>query len=64
MKKVSTVRTEQSRSICQQRLTIGLDLGDRKIAVLRRVQPFAAFSYTSPSLVGITKLAVVPRCGS
>jgi len=29
MKKVSTVRTEQSRNICQQRLTIGLDLGDR-----------------------------------
>jgi transposase len=29
MKKVSTVRTEQSRNISQQRLTIGLDLGDR-----------------------------------
>ena len=29
MKKVSTVRTEQSRNICPQRLTIGLDLGDR-----------------------------------
>src|SRR5215468_4073683 len=30
MKKVSIVRTEQSRNIWQQRLTIGLDLGDRK----------------------------------
>src|SRR5499433_1341924 len=29
MKKVSIVRTEQSRNIWQQRLTIGLDLGDR-----------------------------------
>jgi transposase len=29
MKKVSTVRTKQSRNISQQRLTIGLDLGDR-----------------------------------
>jgi transposase len=29
MKKVSTVKTEQSRKISQQRLTIGLDLGDR-----------------------------------
>jgi transposase len=29
MKKVSTVVTKQSRNIPQQRLTIGLDLGDR-----------------------------------
>src|SRR5512141_1232236 len=29
MKKVSTVGTEQSRNISQQKLTIGLDLGDR-----------------------------------
>ncbi len=29
MKKVSTAGTEQSRNISQQRLTIGLDLGDR-----------------------------------
>ena len=29
MKKVSTAGTKQSRNICQQRLTIGLDLGDR-----------------------------------
>jgi len=29
MRKVSTVRTEQSRNIWQQKLTIGLDLGDR-----------------------------------
>jgi transposase len=29
MKKVSTVRAEQSRNISQQKLTIGLDLGDR-----------------------------------
>ena len=29
MKKVSTVRTKQSSNISQQRLTIGLDLGDR-----------------------------------
>ena len=29
MKKVSTVKTKQSRNISQQRLTIGLDLGDR-----------------------------------
>ncbi len=29
MKKVSTVATMQSRNISQQRLTIGLDLGDR-----------------------------------
>jgi len=29
MKKVSTVRTEQSRNNCQQELTVGLDLGDR-----------------------------------
>ncbi len=29
MKKVSTVGTQQSRNISQQRLTIGLDLGDR-----------------------------------
>ena len=29
MKRVSTVRTKQGRNISQQRLTIGLDLGDR-----------------------------------
>ena len=29
MKRISTVRRVQSRNICQQRLTIGLDLGDR-----------------------------------
>ena len=29
MKKVSTAATEQSRNISQQKLTIGLDLGDR-----------------------------------
>ena len=29
MKKVSTVATQQGRNISQQRLTIGLDLGDR-----------------------------------
>ncbi len=29
MKKVSTVATRQSRNISQQKLTIGLDLGDR-----------------------------------
>ena len=29
MKKVSTVGSKQSRNISQQRLTIGLDLGDR-----------------------------------
>ena len=29
MKKVSTVATKSSRNICQQQLTIGLDLGDR-----------------------------------
>src|SRR5690349_24494411 len=29
MKKVSTVRTKQSRNMSQQTLTIGLDLGDR-----------------------------------
>src|SRR4030095_9617888 len=29
MKKVSTVATKQSRNISRQRLTIGLDLGDR-----------------------------------
>jgi hypothetical protein len=29
MKKVSTAATTQSRNIPQQRLTIGLDLGDR-----------------------------------
>jgi len=29
MKKVSTTATEQSRIISQQKLTIGLDLGDR-----------------------------------
>ena len=29
MKKVSTVRAAQSRNIPQQKLTIGLDLGDR-----------------------------------
>jgi hypothetical protein len=29
MKKVSTAATKQSRNISQQKLTIGLDLGDR-----------------------------------
>ena len=29
MKKVSTVATKQSRNISQQKLTVGLDLGDR-----------------------------------
>jgi hypothetical protein len=29
MKKVSTAATKQSRNISRQRLTIGLDLGDR-----------------------------------
>ena len=29
MKKSSTAATEQSRNISQQRLTVGLDLGDR-----------------------------------
>ena len=29
MKKVSTIAAEQSRDISQQKLTIGLDLGDR-----------------------------------
>lgn len=29
MKKVSTAATKHSRNISQQRLTIGLDLGDR-----------------------------------
>ena len=29
MKKVSTVAAKQSRNISQQKLTIGLDLGDR-----------------------------------
>ncbi|MGB7599676.1 MAG: hypothetical protein WBM24_05195 [Candidatus Sulfotelmatobacter sp.] len=31
MKKVSTVVAKQSRNISQQKLTIGLDLGDRNI---------------------------------
>jgi activator of 2-hydroxyglutaryl-CoA dehydratase len=29
MKKVSTVETQQTRNISEQKLTIGLDLGDR-----------------------------------
>jgi transposase len=29
MKKVSTAAAKQSRNSCEQRLTIGLDLGDR-----------------------------------
>jgi hypothetical protein len=29
MKKVSTAAAKQSRNFCEQRLTIGLDLGDR-----------------------------------
>ncbi len=29
MKKVSTVAAKQSRKISQQKLTVGLDLGDR-----------------------------------
>jgi hypothetical protein len=29
MKKISTVETRQSRNISEQKLTIGLDLGDR-----------------------------------
>src|SRR6266404_645665 len=29
MKKVSTAAAKQSRNFCQQKLTIGLDLGDR-----------------------------------
>ena len=29
MKKVSTVKSRQSRNISRQKLTIGLDLGDR-----------------------------------
>ncbi len=29
MKKISTVATKQSRKISEQRLTVGLDLGDR-----------------------------------
>jgi len=29
MKKISTAAAEQSRNLSQQKLTIGLDLGDR-----------------------------------
>jgi transposase len=29
MKKVSTAAAKQNRNLCQQKLTIGLDLGDR-----------------------------------
>jgi transposase len=35
MKKVSTGATKQSRNFSQQRLTIGLDLGDRSELALR-----------------------------
>ena len=35
MKKISTVATQQSRNFSQQKLTIGLDLGDRIKLVLR-----------------------------
>jgi hypothetical protein len=33
MKKVSTVAAKQSRNNSQQKLTIGLDLGDRKLVL-------------------------------
>jgi hypothetical protein len=36
MKKVSTAATEQNRNFSQQRLTIGLDLGDRRVPHVSR----------------------------
>ena len=35
MKKGSTAAAKQSRNISQQKLTIGLDLGDRRVAEVR-----------------------------
>jgi len=35
MKKVSTAAAKQSKNVSQQKLTSGLDLGDRKQLVLR-----------------------------
>ena len=42
MKKVSTVVAKQSRNFSQQKLTIGLDLGDRNswYCVLGRNDPY------------------------
>ena len=35
MKKVSTTAAKQSRNVSEQKLTIGLDLGDRSRGMLR-----------------------------
>ena len=59
MKKVSTVAMKQSRNISRQRLTIGLDLGDRnswycaldetgRIQLEQRVRTTAKCDYRKP----------------
>jgi transposase len=65
MKKISTVETRQSRNISKQKLTIGLDLGDRSswycgldeagsVVLEQRVS-------TTPKAMGEC-FAAVPRC--
>ncbi len=65
MKKVSTVKTKQSRNISEQKLTIGLDLGDRSswycvldeagsVVLEQRVS-------TTPKAMGEC-FAAMPRC--